>query len=88
MLYRRQCVDWGYAPEHARDFLPQNIRQNFSVTLNARSLLHFCDMRIPKDAQLEIRTLAMMMFDHFKEFMPEVAEYYEKKRYGKNKLAP
>jgi thymidylate synthase (FAD) len=90
----RGCLDYlekierGYSTEHARDFLPQNIRQDFVVTFNARSLLHFCDLRLPKDAQLEIRTLAQMLFEQFKQWMPSVAEFYEKNRYEKNKLSP
>lgn len=88
MIYYHQKLNKGYAPEHARELLPQNIRQNFVVTFNARSLLHFCDLRIPADAQLEIRDLATNLFDLFKVWMPEVAEHYEKTRYGKNKLAP
>jgi thymidylate synthase (FAD) len=84
----KERIKYGYSPEHARDFLFQNIRQNFVVTFNARSLLHFCDLRIPKDAQLEIRTMAESVFNHFKTWMPEVAEFYEKNRLGKNKLAP
>lgn len=78
----------GFAPEHARDFLPQNIRQDFVVTFNARSLLHFCDLRLPKDAQPEIRTMAQMLFEKFEQWMPEVAECYKQNRYEKNKLAP
>ncbi len=88
VLDYRDRLDQGYAPEHARDFLPQNIRQDFVVTFNARSLLHFCDLRLPKDAQLEIRTMAQMLFEKFKEWMPEVAQWYEKNRYEKSKLAP
>ena len=76
------------APEHARDMLTQNIRQHFVVTFNARSLLHFCDLRLPKDSQIEIQTMALMIFQEFKKWMPEVASYYEQKRMGKNKLAP
>jgi len=78
----------GYAPEHARDILTQNIRQHFVVTFNARSLLHFCDLRLPKDAQSEIRDLATLLLFHFEQWMPEVAEFYKKKRLGKNLLAP
>ena len=90
----RGCLDYlekieqGYAPEHARDLLPQNIRQDFVVTMNARSLLHFCDLRLPADAQPEIRTLAQMLFENFGTWMPEVAEFYKKNRYAKNKLSP
>jgi thymidylate synthase (FAD) len=86
--YRQNIVNRGFSPEHARDFLFQNFRQDFVVTFNARSLLHFCDLRLPKDSQLEIRTMAEMLFEKFSEWMPEVAEFYEKNRKGKNKLSP
>lgn len=85
--YAKQ-IEIGFAPEHARDLLPQNIRQDFVVTMNARSLLHFCDLRLPKDAQPEIRTLAEMLFNKFSEWMPEVSEHYRKTRFGRNKLSP
>lgn len=78
----------GFAPEHSRDFLPQNIRQDFVVTMNARSLLHFCDLRLPHDAQSEIRTMTQMIFEHFETWMPECGEWYRKHRFEKNKLSP
>jgi thymidylate synthase (FAD) len=87
-FYADKVKNNGYAPEHARDSLTQNIRQHFVVTFNARSLLHFCDLRLPKDAQAEIRNLASLIFQNFREWMPEVAEIYAKKRLGKNLLAP
>jgi len=87
-FYADKVKNGGYAPEHARDTLTQNIRQHFVVTFNARSLLHFCDLRLPKDAQSEIRNLASLIFQHFEIWMPEVAEVYRKKRLGKNLLAP
>ncbi len=87
-FYAEKVENKGFAPEHARDILTQNIRQHFVVTFNARSLLHFCDLRLPKDAQSEIRDLAMLIFAHFQQWMPEVADIYEKKRLGKNLLAP
>lgn len=88
MEYYYNIKTLGMAPEHCRDLLPQNIRQDFVVTMNARSLLHFCDLRLPKDAQNEIRVLANIFLDEFKKWMPEVAEWYIKNRAGKNKLAP
>lgn len=81
-------IDKGYAPEHARQTLPQNIRQSFVMSCNARALLHFCDLRLPKDAQLEIREFASQVFEIFATKMPEVAEWYRKNRYGRNKLSP
>jgi thymidylate synthase (FAD) len=86
--YADKVENQGYAPEHARDLLTQNIRQHFVVTFNARSLLHFSDLRLPKDAQPEIRNLASLIFKHFNNWMPQVAEFYSKKRFGKNLLAP
>jgi len=77
-----------YAHEHSRDMLTQNMRQDFVVTFNPRSLCHFLDLRTPADAQPEIRTLAYMLFDEFKAWMPEVASWYEQKRINRNKLAP
>lgn len=81
-------IDKGFAPEHARQTLPQNIRQHFVMSCNARALLHFCDLRLPRDAQLEIRHFATEVFNIFSEHMPEVAEWYRQNRYGKNKLSP
>lgn len=88
MLDYTDRLNNGVAPEHARDLLPQNIRQDFVVTMNARSLLHFCDLRLPADAQPEIRTLAQILFDEFGDWMPKVADYYRKTRFAKNKLSP
>lgn len=88
MLDYTERLNNGVAPEHARDLLPQSIRQDFVVTMNARSLLHFCDLRLPADAQPEIRTLAQILFDELSDWMPEVAEHYRKTRFGKNKLSP
>ncbi|WP_308255316.1 FAD-dependent thymidylate synthase [Geminocystis sp. GBBB08] len=86
--YADKVNNLGYAPEHARDILTQNIRQHFVVSFNARSLLHFCDLRLPKDAQPEIRNLSILLLNCFQEWMPEVATFYIKKRLGKNLLAP
>lgn len=81
-------IHQGYAPEHARQILPQNIRQHFVLSCNARALLHFCDLRLPADAQLEIRKMATLLFENFETYMPEVAQWYRKNRYGKSRLAP
>jgi thymidylate synthase (FAD) len=74
--------------EFLRDYYPQNIRQHFVVTMNARSLMHFCDLRLPSDAQLEIQELANIFLNIFKKWMPKTADWYIKNRAGKNKLAP
>ena len=76
------------AEEHLRDYLPQNIRQNFVVTWNLRSALHFLDLRAKLDAQVEIQALSEAMIPVMKEWVPEIFSYYEEKRLRKAKLSP
>ena len=78
----------GVSEEHARDYLPQNIRQNFVVTFSLRSLLHFLDLRAKMDAQLEIQALCEAMIEPTRTWVPEIFEYYEEKRLHKARLAP
>jgi len=78
----------GMSEEHARGKMPFDYRQHFVVSFNLRSFLHFCDLRNKKDAQLEIRSLCEMMWIHFEEWAPAIAQWYEKQRLGKARLAP
>lgn len=78
----------GLSEEHARSLLPFELRQNFTVAFNIRSLFHFLDMRTPKDAQLEIRKLCDMIWPYVEEWVPDFAEYYYNTRWSKNQLAP
>lgn len=78
----------GFSPEHARGLLVYDFRQNFVVTFNLRSILHFLDLRHKADAQLEIQQLSHKLFNIVEEWVPEIAAEYEKKRLGKNKLSP
>jgi len=83
------ALDRGYAEEHARDILPgYALRQHFVVSFNLRSLLHFTDLRAKKDAQLEIQQLCDLLWVHAKEWTPAIAEWYEKNRLHKARLAP
>jgi thymidylate synthase (FAD) len=78
----------GVSEEHARDYLPQNIRQNFVVTFSLRSLLHFMDLRAKFDAQLEIQALCEAMVEPTRKWCPGVFAYYEEQRLHKARLAP
>jgi thymidylate synthase (FAD) len=81
-------VESGVPPEAARDILPHNYRQHFCVTFNLRSLLHFCDLRLKKDAQNNITELAELMYGFAEIWTPEICEYYTKNRKGKALLSP
>lgn len=78
----------GFAEEHIRDYLPQAIRQNFVVSFNLRSVLHFLDLRAKLDAQLEIEALCSAFVPELQKWAPNVWNYYEEKRYKRAKLSP
>jgi len=81
-------VQEGFAEEHARGMLPFDYRQNFVVSFNLRSALHFLDLRSKLDAQSEIVDLCNLMVPFLQQWAPEVMNYYIEKRLGRAKLAP
>lgn len=83
-----QKLLYGMSEEHARQMLPYSYRQHFVVSFNARSLMHFLDLRSKADAQIEIQWLADDLFAIFQSWCPEIAAWYEKNRLKKAKLAP
>jgi len=87
-LYAYSVEMDGFSEEHSRGLLPFDYRQHFIVTFNARSLMHFFDMRAKPDAQLEIQQLCDLMLPHFEQWMPAVANWYKENRWRKGRLAP
>jgi len=78
----------GFAEEHARGILPFDYRQHFVVSFSLRAFLHFLDLRAKLDAQEEIRALCELMLPHLRDWTPQFAEWYEKTRLHKARLAP
>lgn len=78
----------GMPEEQARGFISFDFRQHFVVGFNARSLMHFLDLRAKKDAQLEIQWLCELMLPLFYSWMPAVATWYHENRWQKARLAP
>jgi len=78
----------GFAEEHIRGMLPFDFRQNFVVSFNLRSALHFLDLRAKADAQPEIQALCDLMLPHLEDWAPELLAYYVDRRLGKARLAP
>lgn len=78
----------GMCEEHIRDYLAQAIRQNFVVSFNLRSVLHFMDLRAKMDAQLEIQALCEQIAPHLERWAPNVWNYYSEKRLHRAKLSP
>lgn len=72
----------------ARNIIPYAIRQHFSFSVNARSLMHILDLRAKANAQYEIRCLCDLLMVEFEKWMPQVASWYNEKRWQKARLAP
>ncbi|QPN68910.1 FAD-dependent thymidylate synthase [Synechococcus sp. CBW1108] len=84
----RDLLAAGFAEEHARGILPFDYRQHFVVSFTLRALLHFLDLRAKLDAQQEIRELCVLIWPHLQAWAPQFADWYEKSRLHKARLAP
>lgn len=84
--YKR--INQGFAPEHSRGMIPFDVRQNWGTSANVRSLMHLLDLRWAKGAQLECQVLCDLIWPHFESWVPEIAEWYNKNRAKKARLAP
>lgn len=67
----------GVKPEDARFLLPEATKTDISVCTNARELFHFFDQRITKEAQWEIRDLAIAMKEECKDISDQWKELIE-----------
>lgn len=56
-----QLTRSGYKAEDARNVLPQATKTNMVLSCNLRELMHICNLRLCKHAQLEVRTMVKKM---------------------------
>ena len=68
----RQLVDDGVPAEDARFILPNATETKIIVTMNARELLHFFELRCCERAQWEIRAMAIEMLRIVKPAAPVI----------------
>jgi len=68
-------LELDYPVEDVRFILPQASTTNLVVTMNARALLHFFELRLHKSAQWEIRELAGRMLEEVKRVAPTIFEH-------------
>ncbi|HOJ76619.1 MAG TPA: FAD-dependent thymidylate synthase [Bacillota bacterium] len=66
----QEMLKAGIPPEDARFILPNACETKIIITMNARSLLHFFEIRTCARAQWEIRRLALEMRKQVKEIAP------------------
>lgn len=72
MNFYNGLVALGIKKEDARYLLPNATTTNIVVTMNARELLHFIELRSSPRAQWEIRELAQEMLRQLKEVAPVI----------------
>lgn len=65
-----EMTDKGIKAEDARYLQPQSVQTKIVVTMNARALLHFLELRCCKRAQWEIQELANLMLVEVKKVAP------------------
>ncbi|GAM09550.1 thymidylate synthase ThyX [Geobacter sp. OR-1] len=68
----RALVDDGVPAEDARFVLPNAVETKIMVTMNARELLHFFELRCCERAQWEIRAMATEMLRVVKPLAPTI----------------
>ncbi len=69
-----RLIELGIPEEDARYVLPQGITTKIIVTMNARELLHFFNLRCCLRAQWEIRIMANLMLKEVKKVAPVIFE--------------
>lgn len=67
-----ELISLGIRKEDARFLLPNAVETKIIVTINARSLENFFNIRMKPDAQWEIRELATKMYELVKEVHPNI----------------
>jgi len=69
-----RLIELGIPEEDARYVLPQGVTTKIIVTMNARELLHFFNLRCCLRAQWEIRMMANLMLKEVREVAPIIFE--------------
>lgn len=78
-LYKK-AIEAGIAREQARVFLPGfAVYYTWVAKIDAHNLMNFLSLRMPEDAQYEIRVYAQAIYEHFfRPALPWSAEAFEK----------
>ena len=70
--YYNKLQRLGVPNEDARYLLPNATKTNIVITMNARELLHFFELRLEKSAQWEIRQMALLMLQEVQKVAPNI----------------
>jgi thymidylate synthase (FAD) len=78
--YKYMIDELGVAKEVARMILPVNLMSTYYVTISARNLMHFLDLRTSEQALFEIREVADKMEEIFAKELPFTYDAYQSKK--------
>ena len=65
-----KLLENGATPQEARSILPNSIKTEIVMTMNLREWRHFFLLRCDKAAHPQMREVAYMILDIFKEKLP------------------
>jgi len=72
-FFNKMC-DNGIPMDDARYILPFGHESNIVITMNARELLHFLELRLGEHAHWEIKLMANLMLEELKKVAPTIFE--------------
>ena len=84
----KELIELGVPAEDARYKLPEGLKIFMVMSANVRTFLHLLDMRLPPNAQWEIRELCELFLHVGELWMPKTFQWYRENRAYKHRLAP
>lgn len=67
-----QLIEWGAKPQEARSILPNSLKTEIIMTMNLREWRHFFKLRTAPNAHPQMREIAGMILEGFKEKIPVI----------------
>jgi thymidylate synthase (FAD) len=67
-------IDQGAKPEEARSVLPNSLKTEIVMTMNARELRHVLRLRTAKPAHPQMRQVMLPLYDYIKKNTPCLVE--------------
>lgn len=67
-----QLINMGVKPQEARSILPNSLKTEIVVTMNLREWRHFFKLRTSEAAHPQMREIACMILNEFKNLIPIV----------------
>lgn len=65
-----QLINLGATPQEARSILPNSLKTEIVITMNIREWRHFFKLRTAEAAHPQMKQIARMMLDEFKDKIP------------------